>query len=362
MAGNRIARLREWYVSAQPTYEKLARISSSIIENLIQKEGIPFLSVSCRAKSLQSLLEKQRRKKYRDPKNEITDFAGVRVITYIESDIQRVSAIVRKSLHVDEARSVDKTRQLDIDQLGYRSEHFICGLGDNRTNLPEFDLFRNFFFELQVRTVLQHAWAEIEHDRNYKFSIELPQALKRRLFLIAGVLEVADRDFNSLSADIDAYADKVLKETRRGHLDIEISTPALVAYAPQIEKRFHNAQWRESKDLSDYDLIADEVKSFGIASLAQLDKIMAPDIVSEQDVKGNKVYFLGLIRDALILEDMNRYFEKAWKEHWRDWGGEPLQVIINKYGAETISKELKRLRISWGGSSWEDELETDEEN
>ena len=46
--------------------------------------------------------------------------------------------------------------------------------------LPEMKLFSGIPFEIQVRTILQHAWAEFAHDRNYKFRGVLPDVIARR--------------------------------------------------------------------------------------------------------------------------------------------------------------------------------------
>ena len=64
---------------------------------------------------------------------------------------------------------------------------------------PEFSLFKDLCFEIQVRTALSHAWAEIEHDRGYKLGGELPAHLKRRFNLLSGLLESADLEFNRLT-------------------------------------------------------------------------------------------------------------------------------------------------------------------
>ena len=82
--------------------------------------------------------------------------------------------MITGSFNIDEKNSLDKKILLASDQIGYRSVHFVCDLGAQRSGLPEFKDLGGLKFEIQVRTVLQHAWAELAHDRNYKFSGTLP--------------------------------------------------------------------------------------------------------------------------------------------------------------------------------------------
>ena len=67
--------------------------------------------------------------------------------------------------------------------------------------LPEYCLFDKMKCEIQVRTILQHAWAEIEHDVVYKSLGEIPFRVRRRFACLAGLLEIADREFESLRQD-----------------------------------------------------------------------------------------------------------------------------------------------------------------
>jgi len=67
--------------------------------------------------------------------------------------------------------------------------------------LSEYALFDKMKCEIQVRTILQHAWAEIEHDLVYKSPADIPFRVRRRFASLAGLLEIADREFESLRQD-----------------------------------------------------------------------------------------------------------------------------------------------------------------
>src|SRR5262249_23720633 len=153
---------------------------------------IAFLNVTSRVKDLQSTLEKIGRKAYTNPKIQLTDLSGIRVVTYLEGDVAQVSKIVRSLFEIDEGNSLDRAAILGSDRIGYRSTHFVCTLGKARATLPENESIGELKFEVQVRTVLQHAWAELAHDRSFKFGAVLPQKIARKLNLHSGLLEIVD--------------------------------------------------------------------------------------------------------------------------------------------------------------------------
>jgi ppGpp synthetase/RelA/SpoT-type nucleotidyltranferase len=96
MAGPRkIAKFLQQYHAQKSTYEGLAKTAESILLNLLQKKSIPIVSVSSRVKTSESLVEKQRRRRYKDPAAQITDVIGLRVITYTEDDAAQVCDLVK---------------------------------------------------------------------------------------------------------------------------------------------------------------------------------------------------------------------------------------------------------------------------
>jgi ppGpp synthetase/RelA/SpoT-type nucleotidyltranferase len=66
----------------------------------------------------------------------------------------------------------------DPTRFGYQSTHYLVKYLNTRTMMPEYTRFRNLIAEIQVRTILQHAWAEIEHDIQYKSSSVLPRTIR----------------------------------------------------------------------------------------------------------------------------------------------------------------------------------------
>jgi len=92
---------------------------------------------------------------------------GVRVITYYQDDVDRAATALEEAFEIDEARSIDKRRQLQLRQFGYRSVHLIARFGSKDKD-PARAPFRSSWFEIQVRSILEHAWPRSKHEVCYK--------------------------------------------------------------------------------------------------------------------------------------------------------------------------------------------------
>lgn len=159
--------------------------------------------VTARAKSPASALKKIRSKGYGDPRRQLTDQLGLRVIVYFESDVDRVAATLREAFEVDEKRSEDKRVGLGLTKFGYRSVHLLARL----RHPSDWSPLKDKWFEVQVRSVLEHAWAEIEHELVYKSGIDYPDLVLRKFAALAGAAEVLDQQFLALRGERDLLID-----------------------------------------------------------------------------------------------------------------------------------------------------------
>ena len=121
------------------------------------------------------------------------------------------------------------------ERFGYQSEHYLVRLDSTRTALPEYNPYRGLVAEMQVRTILQHSWAEIEHDIHYKSSITTPNSIRRRFMSLAGMLEIADREFQAIQDEDSILKKRARTSVEEGSLDqVEITADALRSY---LDKR-----------------------------------------------------------------------------------------------------------------------------
>jgi len=300
-----------WISRIIPRHQRLTESVVTIVENLLKEEKVDYLTVVGRTKSRQSIEEKIERKGYRTPETELTDISGIRIILYLESDLHVASKIIEGAFEVDASHSLDKDELMSINQLGYRSLHFVCDLGERRAKLPEFAGFFGLKFEFQLRTVLQHAWAELAHDRNYKFSGSLPKDLERQLYLYAGLLEIADRGFDELSKSMDRYIESIDELSSDDDIEFEINSLSLQKFMELWQK--DNGLTLEEVDNKKVEDLVKELKQFQIRTLEQLQGIIPAGYSDAMRGNGGSEEelhnILGTVRNWMIITDWRRFFD-----------------------------------------------------
>lgn len=334
----------KWYEENIGVYESLAKSISQTLRDLLESEGVDFVEIKCRKKSKESFLEKVLRKQYTDLAVEMTDLAGIRVIVLLESDIKKVSDLLSNAFSIHADDSGDKSKDLGLDRVGYRSVHFVCDIGVDRANLSEFKRFKDKCFEIQVRTVLQNTWADIAHARSYKLKGKIPDDLNRRLNLISGMLELVDLELSSLTKAIEEHRSDAIEKIDSGNADaVQITSASLKEYLRgefKIDEFF----------MDSVPEIFDELRSFGIFSIGDLDRILVNNI---RDFKGyvsseNYLTDIGLIRHLLMYEDFFKYFEHSWQlESFGFINGSSgiLNLLFKKYGKERVVEVLESKEI-----------------
>lgn len=185
--------------------------------------------VEGRVKSIESFLEKAtgRGKAYSKPLEEITDLSGLRIILYYQEDVHAVCGLVNSQLSVYPELSGDKITELKPYEFGYRSIHVIVGVDNKRKELPEWNEVAGLKAEIQIRTVLQHAWATISHALQYKREQDVPRELRRRLYRLSGLFELVDDEFSELRRLRLTIEDKTLQWLRSGTENIDVNIVTL---------------------------------------------------------------------------------------------------------------------------------------
>jgi putative GTP pyrophosphokinase len=182
-------------------HSRAAERARSLIGDVLSGKGVLFHTIEARAKEPLSLRRKIFTKQYSDPKQQITDIIGVRVIVFYDTEIKAVKDTLAAELKIHGDLSVDKKTDLGFREFGYRSLHLIVSLKGFRTRAAEFRDLTGRRFEIQIRTVLEHAWAEIEHEVVYKSGIKYAPTTRRRFASLAGALEILGREFLALRAE-----------------------------------------------------------------------------------------------------------------------------------------------------------------
>lgn len=201
-------KLKEKFEGLKDSYRRAGSNMQESIELFLKDNSIPYLAVTHRIKTFNSFKKKVELKKYSDPFNQNEDICGVRVILYLPSDIEKLEKILKDEFVV--VSSVDKTKQLDHDQFGYRSVHYIVKFKAEWCLAPNYRGLAGLKIEIQLRTILMHAWAEVEHKLAYKSNQSVPEKLKRKLSLLSAKFEEADEQFQ----DIFDQIIKIQEETK----------------------------------------------------------------------------------------------------------------------------------------------------
>lgn len=187
-------------------FEEFTNEVKTRIEKLFKNSDY---SIKARTKSIDSFSEKITRdgKNYTDPLIQITDLSGVRIVVPSIDEISKVENKIRENFKIDEVNS--STKKKNNDEFGYKSRHLIISFDETITASPMFSKYKGLKCEIQIRTFLEHAWASIEHRINYKSSKKLPDETVRRLNSISALLELADREFQSILSEYDSLVNEL---------------------------------------------------------------------------------------------------------------------------------------------------------
>lgn len=228
----------EKYREKRGIYADYALCVQRLLSAAINTAGLKVQTIEHRAKTEESFGTKASRPldagesapKYSHPLKQITDLAGCRVITFFINDVETVKKLVEAEFNVGEREN--RSSQLrGGGRPGYESFHFIVELSAQRLALPEYARFTGLRAEIQIRTILQHAWAEIEHDIQYKSVDALPSEIGKRFQALAGLIEIGDREFQAISDSHNAVRNAAAISLQQGRLEeIELTAESLKSY------------------------------------------------------------------------------------------------------------------------------------
>ncbi|MFZ0159437.1 MAG: DUF429 domain-containing protein [Kineosporiaceae bacterium] len=299
----------------------------ALVRAILDEAGINYSSVTGRIKSVASFAAKASRRVdgellFPDPLRDVTDQIGVRVITYVLSDVSAVADLLADQVVVTDDRDMGQ-ETASQGRFGYASRHLLIRLDPARAAQPDFERLWGRQASVQIRTVLQHAWAEFEHDIRYKGTVPEEHApeFDRRFTLAAGLLELADREFSTIR-------DR-LRSAPAGVLDSQDDDPRIASreLAAFLAGQYADAGWSRTDH---YDWISGLLLELGITSLQELSDVLRP--VNERDLTGRMAYRYppGAVRrldDALLAVFGDRY----------------IGLYGNAHRAESLRSRLEKL-------------------
>lgn len=206
--------LDEYQRAGNSAYAEFARTTASILEAAISAEPqLRLQQVKDRAKDPDSLRRKLGNRGILDTETleaDIKDLAGCRVIFYTNTDVTRFihSGLIDQNFNVLEVKLHQPGREIEDATELYTSNHYVVTLKPERLALPEYRRFQGMRCEVQIQTILNHAWAEMAHDTIYKapslgaFGGKAFDLIKARLQKVARkYLGPAGYEFQKIASD-----------------------------------------------------------------------------------------------------------------------------------------------------------------
>jgi ppGpp synthetase/RelA/SpoT-type nucleotidyltranferase len=192
---------RREYEQERPKYETFANRLQTLHQHLVERAGVAVESITSRAKEPASLANRLAEKGTYDSWQDRPDLVGVRIVTRYKADVDVICKMIE-----DEFEVIEKVIHgaHEADAFGYRSWHLIVRLSESRASLSEWAAFPGLHAEIQVRSILQHAWATISHSLDYKSDGAVPKEVRRQLFRVAALLETGDDLFDDFRKQVEA--------------------------------------------------------------------------------------------------------------------------------------------------------------
>ncbi|MGD0262411.1 MAG: RyR domain-containing protein [Verrucomicrobiota bacterium] len=247
------------FKKVRPRYESYAQFLQGLLDEA-RRRLAPLAIVQSRPKSVHSFAEKvlRKRRSYAnakgalssDPLTRMTDLCGARVIVHTSDQVRAVCQFIEEAFDIDRPNSVDHSQRQKPAEFGYRSVHYIVSVNPARLRAPvpkeilgpqaERQIppaILGLKAEIQVRTLLEHAWADIAHDLTYKAELKVPDRIQRQFHALAAVVEVADGEFGRLVDILDAFKSNFGACHPREEAEAEIARLRIaLAQEPDVEE------------------------------------------------------------------------------------------------------------------------------
>ncbi len=291
------------YRQRYPVFQKLQEEVQFTVEAVISPTGIRVHGVTSRVKTLESLEEKAQRKLYKEPLRQTPDIVGARIVALYRSDLPRIVAVLHDAFSV--IHQEDKVDGAELEEFGYMSHHLEARIPSTHSG-PRYAEIKDITFEIQVRTVLMDAWANVSHHLAYKGEETIPPELRRDFHALSGLFYVADKHFE-LFLDRARDVGTSTREPGRKRLDeIPLSLDTLVGY---LERQYPDRRRSSRRAVAE---LADELQKFGYGDLAALNDMLVKTAdrfaKSEKNspplgMKGRRYADVGVVRTSLATID-----------------------------------------------------------
>ena len=198
-------------------------LNKAVEEKKLDKNSFEIKSRTKAIDSFKGKISRDDKKlKYKEPLKEITDLVGLKIMLTSLKDENVVYELLNLALdnNIDRENSVNKVEELKQSRkFGYLGRHLVVYYDEKMLKVAEHKVnpdihpsnFKGLRAEIQIKTLLQHVWAEVEHKARYKAGEELSDEKKRYFDRLAALIEVAD----DLFKDLVEESEKINEESKQ---------------------------------------------------------------------------------------------------------------------------------------------------
>lgn len=310
------------YNSKLDCYKKLKEEVDFILEQSIERSKIKISHIESRIKKFDSLKRKMEVKQTNNPFEEVTDILGARIICLFLSSLPLIEKLIHENFNV--LSKDDKINKGEVDSFGYMSIHYIVEINDSYKG-PRYDLIKKVPFEIQLRTLAMHSWANFSHFLSYKTEIDIPIELKKDFHALSALLYIADKHFEMLFREKQLVKKEIRKKLSEEYRDLSqiINLETLTAYTrnkfpdrteslpvmySRLVRELHNAGYSRLEDIEKvYD------KAYDI--FLKYEKETPPEAEKYSTVGVIRVMFDLIDEKFSKLREINEAYEKTYGEY-----------------------------------------------
>lgn len=293
-------------------------LDKAIQEGKLDKESVEIKSRTKEIESFKGKISRDDKKlKYKDPLSEITDLVGIKIMLTSLKDENIVYELLKLEMkdNIDKENSVDKTEDIKKERkFGYLGRHLVVFYDENMFELGKHLInkeihpshFKGLRAEIQVKTLLQHVWAEVEHKARYKAGEELSNDKKRYFDRLAALIEVAD----DLFKDLVEESEKINQNSKQ-----EIQKEALETQSEQTQQESK----KDSKDKKQSPAVSSETIALYLANEIIKNKFKDIEqkdtfyILVDEEPSFVSMQFIKLLKEVGIHRtiDLERLFKES---------------------------------------------------
>lgn len=341
------------YIILRPIVDAACLSIVKELESLFSTEDIRLaVEIQRRTKTLESILDKIDSKivKVHTSIKEIQDIAWLRIIVLEKTDLEKVVSLLEQRFEID--KHYNTQQKLKEDQFWYASIHLVVKLKNSWLEVPSFKHCKGLLFEIQVRTLAQHSWAEMSKRLQYKREKDAPPALRRSVHRMAALLELIDEEFHRLVLSQSEYVESLTENSQ----ELLLNTDTLKFI---LDEKF--PVWNKKGD-ENYAELLEEINKIGIERTTQLIKIIEAHLDQVLDTekkiinqylqnpdfaKGAKSVHIDVkwTKHTYHLEKNHKKRLDAWIYFTQAW---LLRTAIEYYTGEMVYDMLKKWhKIQW---------------